>query len=98
MRRDAMVRAMLALGPLVAPGLPAQQPDDLDPRWLGLVYPSAERFGPKQGDPLVYEAYATDPVTGTERLVGFVFLTSDLPSEERGYNAPIEVVAGGSPF
>ena len=45
------------------------------------VFPSAERFSEKRGRPPVFEAYAADPEGGGERLVGYAFLTSDLPPE-----------------
>jgi len=58
------------------------------------VVPAATRFGPKGGDTQVYEAFGADPSTGAEAQVGFAFVTSDLPPEVRGYNAPITVLVG----
>lgn len=55
------------------------------------VMPGAERFEDASGDPPVRRAFQGD------RLLGFVFLTSDLPPEVRGYSGPIETVIGMTP-
>ena len=65
--------------------------------WLELLHtvvPRADRFTDRRGQPPVFEAYALDPSTGAETLVGYAFLTSDLPPEQQGFNAPIEVLVG----
>jgi NosR/NirI family nitrous oxide reductase transcriptional regulator len=72
-------------------------PQDAPEAWLELlrrVVPRAERFTDRRGQPPVFEAYARDPSTGAEALVGYAFLTSDLPPEQKGFNAPIEVLVG----
>src|SRR6185503_15162265 len=51
-------------------------------------------FSTADGEPPVYKAYATDPSTGKETLIGYEFLTSDLPPEEIGYSGPIQVLVG----
>lgn len=61
--------------------------------WLFQVLPQAERFSEKQGDPPVYRAYRSDS-GGEENLVGFAFLSSDLPPEEKGYSAPVAMLIG----
>lgn len=58
------------------------------------VMPEADRFSEREGTPPVFRGYRVDPSTGQESLVGYVFLTSDLPPEVRGYDAPIEVLVG----
>ena len=58
------------------------------------VMPGADRFSEREGTPPVFRGYRVDPSTGQESLVGYVFLTSDLPPEIRGYDAPIEVLVG----
>ena len=58
------------------------------------VMPGADRFSDREGTPPVFRGYRTDPTTGAESLVGYVFLTSDLPPEVKGYDAPIEVLVG----
>lgn len=61
--------------------------------WLVQVLPEAERFSDKGGEPPVYRGYrkASD---GTEELVGFVFLSEDVPPEEKGFAAPIDMLIG----
>lgn len=61
--------------------------------WLHQVLPQAEEFGPKQGDPPAWPGYRYDPLTRSRELVGYAFLTADLPPEEAGYSAPIALLA-----
>ncbi|MFN3162183.1 MAG: 4Fe-4S binding protein [Pseudohongiellaceae bacterium] len=65
----------------------------VQPAWLFQVVPQAERFSEKQGEPPVYRAYRSD-ANGEESLVGFAFLSSDLPPEEKGYSAPLAMLIG----
>ena len=106
MREHIFRRAILALGlltslafpasaqvedkPYADPGMAIRELEALFPE----VFPEATRVGPRSGAPPVWRAYALDPETGDERLAGFIFLTSDLPPEEKGYTAPIEVLVG----
>jgi NosR/NirI family nitrous oxide reductase transcriptional regulator len=65
--------------------------------WLALlerVVPGAERFSDRQGSPPVFEAYRTDPSSGQETLLGYAFVTSDMPPEQMGFNGPIEALVG----
>lgn len=55
--------------------------------------PEADRFGDVGGDPPVIRAYRAG-VDGQEVLVGYVFLTSDLPPEQYGYSGPVEALVG----
>src|SRR5690606_5283390 len=48
----------------------------------------ADRFDEKRGDPPVIRAYAG------ERLLGFVFLTRDIPPEQLGYSGPVQAIVG----
>ena len=52
------------------------------------VMPEADLFSPATGDPLVKQAYQG------QELIGYVFLTSDLPPEEYGYSGTIETLVG----
>ncbi|MEX2048790.1 MAG: 4Fe-4S binding protein [Gemmatimonadota bacterium] len=61
------------------------------PSLLADVMPDADRFDPAEGDPLVKRAYRGD------ELIGYVFLTSDLPPEQVGYDGPIEALVGMTP-
>ena len=94
MRRVLGVIVVLALGLLWPTGASAQRSLEVDDELLHEIFPGAQRFGPKQGTPPVFRALATDPATGSEVLVGFVFTTPDVPPEESGYNAPIEMIVG----
>ncbi len=55
------------------------------------VMPGAERFEEASGNPPVRRALSG------ETLLGYVFLTSDLPPEVRGYSGPIQTVVGMTP-
>ncbi|MCB1664939.1 MAG: 4Fe-4S binding protein [Pseudomonadales bacterium] len=63
------------------------------PEWLTEVLPQAQRFSEKTGEPPVYRGYRTD-ASGAETLVGFVFLSADVPPEEKGFAAPIDMLIG----
>ena len=80
---------------LLVPAFSSAQ--DAPEEWLERlerVMPEADRFTDRQGQPPVFEAYRTDSSTGRETLAGYVFLTSDLPPEQMGFNGPIEVLVG----
>ncbi|MFA7438104.1 MAG: 4Fe-4S binding protein [Castellaniella sp.] len=52
------------------------------------IVPGADRFGPAEGDPPIARAYAGD------KLLGYVYLTSDIVNT-RGYSSkPIDVLIG----
>ena len=57
------------------------------------VLPGATTFEVRDGDPRVIVGYAAD-APDEDALVGYAFLTSDVPPEELGYNGPIEVLVG----
>jgi transcriptional regulator of nitric oxide reductase/ferredoxin len=61
---------------------------------LPIVMPAATRFTESEGQPPVIRGYGPDPITGKETLLGYAFLTSDLPPEEIGYSGPIQVLVG----
>jgi ferredoxin len=62
---------------------------------LETVMPGADRFTTAEGDPPVISAYVSRG--GKETLLGYVFLTSDLPPEQFGYSGPIEALVGMRP-
>ncbi len=64
-----------------------------NPELLAKVFPDASEFSAKEGSPPVYRAYQND-ANGESQLVGYLFETPDLPPEEVGYSAPIEVLVG----
>jgi Na+-translocating ferredoxin:NAD+ oxidoreductase RnfG subunit/NAD-dependent dihydropyrimidine dehydrogenase PreA subunit len=78
----------------LAPAGAHAQSEEITEELLRRVFPDATRFSDKEGDPPVYRAFVADSVTGAESHVGFVFLTSDVPPETTGYNAPIRVLVG----
>lgn len=61
--------------------------------WLHQVMPEAESFSEKQGEPPVYHAFAANDA-GERELIGYAFLTADVPPEERGFSAPIPMLVG----
>lgn len=85
--------AASALAP--APALGQQGLDDFPfPQSLvEEVLPGAISFEVRDGDPRVIVGFAAD-APAEEAVVGYAFLTSDVPPEELGYNGPIEVLVG----
>ena len=79
-----------------AEGNPVRTPfsTDVQPEWLTQVMPDADSFSEKEGEPPVYRGYRNNADTGTPELIGYVFLTADVPPEERGFSAPIAMLAG----
>ncbi|MDE0649727.1 MAG: FMN-binding protein, partial [Gammaproteobacteria bacterium] len=57
------------------------------------VLPGATSFEVRDGEPRVIVGYAAD-APDEDALVGYAFLTSDVPPEELGYNGPIAVLVG----
>jgi len=58
------------------------------------VMPEATDFSEKQGTPPVYSAYKTSPDSDEKELIGYVYLSADVPPEEKGYSAPIDMIIG----
>ncbi len=67
---------------------------DIQLEWLQQVLPAAETFSEKAGDPPVFSGFRRNPVSDEQELVGYVFLSSDVPPERRGYAAPIAMLIG----
>jgi transcriptional regulator of nitric oxide reductase len=61
---------------------------------LKQLFPSAQAFSPKGGDPPHFKAFATDPRSGAQTLVGLAFWTTELQPLERGYDGPIKILVG----
>ena len=85
-----LLLAALAVG-VTAASATGQEVERVRASLLRQIMPEADRFDPAEGDPPVKRAYRGD------ELVGYVFLTSDLPPEERGYSGPIRAVVGMRP-
>jgi len=71
----------------------AQAPIPIDQALMEDVFSGAEIFSEKSGDPPVYRAYHVNE-SGEQELVGYLFETPDLPPEEIGYAAPVDVLVG----
>jgi hypothetical protein len=67
--------------------------DVIDSAWLSELLPGATRFTEKSGVPPVIEGYRTNSA-GNEELIGYLFLSSDLPPEVKGYSAPLDMLVG----
>ncbi len=65
----------------------------LQEQWLEQVLPGAQRFSEKSGEPPVFRAYKNNE-DGEEVQIGFVFLSADVPPEEKGFAAPIDMLIG----
>ncbi len=64
--------------------------DGIDAESMRRVLPAASSFAPAPGSLPIYAGYG-----GPEAdLVGYVFFTPDLPPEEIGYSAPIDMLVG----
>lgn len=97
-RRALWLLTRLALLLAIAAGTPApvvalQEEDDIPVRLLARVLPEATEYTPREGSPPVFRGFRVGP-DGSRTLVGYAFYTSDVPPEEPGYNAPIEVLVG----
>ncbi len=79
---------------LIAGLASAQAPIEVDESVLREVFREADRFSPKEGEPPVYRAYREDPESGEAEIIGYLFETPDLPPEEIGYSAPVDVLVG----
>jgi len=67
---------------------------DVQQVWLEQVLPIAESFGEQQGDPPVWPGYRRNSLTRVRELAGYAFLSRDVPPEEPGYSAPIDMLIG----
>ena len=75
---------------------PLETPFSLDVKqaWLEQVLPIAESFGDQQGDPPVWPGYRRNSLTRVRELAGYAFLSRDVPPEEPGYSASIDMLIG----
>lgn len=64
---------------------------------LQQLFPDAESFSPKSGNPPHFEAFGP-AVSGREpELLGFAYWTTELEPLERGYDGPIKMLVGMDP-
>jgi len=80
-------------GCLFATSVLAQAAIPVDHELMQKIMPEADSFSAKEGDPPVYRAYKT-VADGSQELIGYLFETPDLPPEEIGYAAPVDVLVG----
>ena len=67
---------------------------DVLTEWLHEVLPMAETFGEKQGNPATWPGYRTNAQSRQRELVGYAFLSADVPPIEPGYSAAIDMLVG----
>lgn len=66
--------------------------DEIDEELLRRVLPAADTFAPAESSLPIYAGYAgSEPEA---EPAGYVFFTPDLPPEEIGYSAPIDMLVG----
>jgi len=59
------------------------------------LFPNAAGFSTLGGTPLHYKVYGADPKTNPNApAVGFIFWTTDVVPQERGYHGPIHFLVG----
>jgi len=61
---------------------------------LRALFPTATAISPKGGTPPHFKLLATDPTSGSDRVVGLAFWTTELEPLERGYDGPIKILVG----
>ena len=88
------VLIFIVLSLLASPQLLAQPPIEVTDEILREVFPGAQEYSVKSGEPPVYRALNANPESTELETVGYLFETPDLPPEEIGYSAPVDVLVG----
>ena len=86
-----------ALGSLLllsASSASAQYRHPVDAEMIQSVMPAADSFSVKAGLPPVYTAYGPRLDGSPRSVVGYVFLTANVPPAEYGYSSRIDVLVG----
>ena len=83
-----------ALGSLVASPSAAQYRHPVDAEMIQSVMPAADSFSVKQGLPPVYTAYGPGSDGSAGSVIGYVYLTSNVPPAVYGYSGRIDVLVG----
>ena len=81
-------------GATLRAGVEAANADHTSLRLLKRVVPGADSFSEKGGEPPVYKAYRTNKDSGEQELIGYAFVTPDVPPEPNGYSGPIDTLIG----
>ena len=90
MRTATLVLLLAAV--VILEGQPSQNPTRR--AQLEQLFPDAASFSPKEGAPPHFKAYADGPGSGQPTLTGYAFWTTELEPLERGYDGPIQILAG----
>ena len=72
----------------------AQIRHTVDAEMIQSVMPEADNFSVKAGLPPVYTAYGPRPDGSPRSVIGYVYLTSNVPPAEYGYSGRIDVLVG----
>ncbi|HIF05853.1 MAG TPA: 4Fe-4S binding protein [Gemmatimonadetes bacterium] len=83
-----------ALGCLFASPSAAQYRHAVDDEMIREVMPIADSFSVKAGLPPVYTAFGPSVNGSPREVVGYVYLTSNVPPAEYGYSSRIDVLVG----
>ena len=71
-----------------------QPPIEVTEELMHEVFPGADGFSPKVGEPPVYRALRENPENRELETIGYLFETPDMPPEEIGYSAPVDILVG----
>ena len=71
-----------------------QPPIEVTEELMHEVFPGADAFSPKDGEPPVYRALRENPENRELETIGYLFETPDMPPEEIGYSAPVDILVG----
>ncbi len=72
----------------------AQIRQTVDAEMIQSVMPAADSFSLKAGLPPVYTAYGTGADGSPGRVIGYVYLTANVPPIQYGYSSRIDVLVG----
>jgi len=96
LKRFGVVISLLVAAGVVT--LAAQQRTFTNPRpepYFKALFPAAVAFSAFGGTPLHYKAYGVDPKANPSAPpIGYIFWTTDVVPNERGYHGPIHVLLG----
>jgi NosR/NirI family nitrous oxide reductase transcriptional regulator len=89
---------MSALTLLIFASARGQAIDDPELRkQLAQLFPTAESFAAKEGNPPHYKAFGPAASGGSPELLGYAYWTTELEPLERGYDGPIKMLVGMDP-
>ena len=71
-----------------------QPPIEVTEEVMRAVFPKAQSYSLKEGNPPVYRALQENPESAELETVGYLFETPDMPPEEIGYSGPVDLLVG----